>query len=356
MARSRSSSVRRKRRHSSTSSSSKSHEVKKTRRGRSRSQSDRRHKSRSPSIRKRRRVESESPRRFGRLQWEQRRNDFPPPGNRAWFTPELKEEIFALGRELEKVKKTVEQLNAKVAECMKVVQSGKGETSGGRHKKSQVEGHSKEVEKEKNQVSPSELKAMIDKALESTLPRSKEGETSKMGNAPQGVTATERPATEEGNMEKLVSEMRRDVNEIKLMKYDLAAVKGTLKKINEPTRTCTPHVSSTVNPNMYHGSMMIGAPTSVHVSRGAPTRSAPSRSILGRPALMHPENERTKLKRTTRISRAKRNINFRFEPIMDSQLLRLQYTDLQDLCKIHDIKYKDKPQAISALRQVPGLV
>ncbi|GBG65970.1 hypothetical protein CBR_g54949 [Chara braunii] len=238
MARSRSSSARQKRRHSSTSSSSKSHEVKKTRRGRSRTPRDRRHKSRSPSIRKRRHAESESPRRFGRLQWEQRRNDFPPPEKRTWFTADLKEEIFTLRRELEKVKKTVELLHTKVAECMKIVQSGKGETSGGRHEKSQVDGQSKEVEKEKHQVSPSELKAMIDKALKSALPQSTVGESSK---APQVGTATERPATEEGNMEKLVSEMRRDVNEIKLMKYDLAAVKGTLKKINEPTRTCMFH-------------------------------------------------------------------------------------------------------------------
>ncbi|GBG80589.1 hypothetical protein CBR_g31049 [Chara braunii] len=40
----------------------------------------------------------------------------------------------------------------------------------------------------------------------------------------------------------------------------------------------------------------------------------------------------------------------------DMQLLHLHYTDLNVLCKMHDIRYKNKPQVILALRQVPGLI
>ncbi|GBG72384.1 hypothetical protein CBR_g11962 [Chara braunii] len=305
-------------------------------RRRSRTPRDRRHKSRSPSAR-RRRVESESPRRFSRPLWEQRWNDFPPPGNRVWFTADLKEEIFKLRREMDKVLKTLEQLTLKLGE-KKIAPPDKEDTA------------------KKAELTPNALKSIIDKALKPT-------ETNQGGQNQAGPSAAgQKKAVAKDKVEKMVSEVQKDVNDLKLLKYDLVAVKGTLQKINEPTCTCTPIVSSSVHPNGYAGTMA-GLPASVHGSRSIPSRSmpsksAPNRSTLGRIIPPHPKKGRTKIKRKVSAakSKAKRSINFGVEPMTDTQLLRLHYMDRKDLYKMHDIRYKDKPQAISASRQVPGLI
>ncbi|GBG67428.1 hypothetical protein CBR_g563 [Chara braunii] len=256
MARSRSSSARRRRRHSASSSST-SHGKKRAKRGRSRSPRERRHRTRSPSPR-RRKTESESPRTFVRTPWEQRRNDFPPPGNKAWFTADLSEEIFALRREVEKLKKTIKQLTSKGANNKRL--SPGGGTGAIEHTAEKEAGPSEPV-KTASPVTAAELKTWIDKALESALPKKTGTKAGKVAITEGRIDTGKQAATEEGNVEKMVSQVCRDVNEIKLMKYDLAVVKGALKKINEPTRILTPHVSSSVNPRLYKGSMMIGGPS-----------------------------------------------------------------------------------------------
>ncbi|GBG92678.1 hypothetical protein CBR_g56708 [Chara braunii] len=321
-------------RHSSSSSGSKGRN--RSRRRRSRTPRDRRHKSRSPSS-WRRRAESESPRRFSRPLWEQRRNAFPPPGNRAWFTADLKEEIFKLRQEMDKVLKTLEQLTRKTGE-------------------NQPPPPNKEDIAKKTELNLDPLKSFIDEAL-------KPAETNQGGQNQAGPSAASQKNIEaEDKVERMVSEVQKEVNNLKLLKYDLAAVKGALQKTNEPTRTCTPIVSSSVHPNGYTETTA-GLPTSVHGSRSVPSRSmpsrsAPSRSRLGRVIPPHPKRGRTRMARnvTATKSKAKRSINFGVEPMTDTQLLRLHYTDLKVLCKMHDTRYKDKPQAISALRQVPGLI
>ncbi|GBG85325.1 hypothetical protein CBR_g39892 [Chara braunii] len=334
MSRSRSSSNRRRRRHSSSSSGYQGR--KRSRTGRSKTLRDRRHKSRSPSSR-RRRAESESPRWFSRPLWEQRRNDFAPPGNRAWFTADLKEDIFKLRREMDKVLKTLEQLTRKTSE-------------------KQPASPNKEDTANKPELTPDALKSIIDEALKPT-------KMNQGGQNQAGPSATgQKNAEAEDEVERMVSEVQKEVNNVKLLKYDMAVVKGALQKINEPTRTCTPIVSSSVHPNGYVGTMA-GLPTSVHgchniPSRSMPSRSAPNKSRLGRVIPPHPKRGRTKINLNVYAtkSKAKRSINFGVEPMRDMQLLRLHYTDLKVLCKMHDIRYKDKPQAISALRQVPGLI
>ncbi|GBG66148.1 hypothetical protein CBR_g57030 [Chara braunii] len=180
-------------------------------------------------------------------------------------------------------------------------------------------------------------------------------------------TAGMKTAEAEDKVERMVSEVPKEVNDLKLLKYDMAAVKGALQKINEPTRTFTPIVSSSVHPNG-HAETIAELPVSVHRSRSIPirstprqsipSRSAPTRSRLGRLIPPHPKRGRTRITRNVTAARlkARRNINFGVEPMSDTRLLRLHYTDLQYLCKLHDIRYKDKLQAISALRQVPGLI
>ncbi|GBG64664.1 hypothetical protein CBR_g45719 [Chara braunii] len=234
------------------------------------------------------------------------------------------------------------------------------EKNGGSTKRSEV---APEEPKAKEPVTASELKSIIDKALRPDLQSVKQGGTVQAPNT-QALTsgAGQKAAEDEGKVEKLVSEVRRDVNHLKFLKYDFAAVKGALQKINEPTRTCTPITSSSVHLNQYPG-VMTGLPASIHISRSGPSHSLPSRSIpsrsrLSRPFPPHPKIGRTKTQRQTRTIRlkARRSINFGVEPITDTQLLHLHYTDLQDLCKMHNIKYKDKPQAIWQLRRVPGLI
>ncbi|GBG69591.1 hypothetical protein CBR_g4423 [Chara braunii] len=108
---------------------------------------------------------------------------------------------------------------------------------------------------------------------------------------------------------------------------------------------------------------MDGLPTSVHGSHNIPSRSmpsisAPNKSRLGNVIPPHSKRGRTKINRNASAtkSKAKRSINFGVEPMTDMQLIRLHYTNLKVLYKMHDIRYKDKPQAISALRQVPVLI
>ncbi|GBG63577.1 hypothetical protein CBR_g38643 [Chara braunii] len=322
MSRSRSWSDRRQRRHSSSSSGSQGR--KRSRTGRSKTLRDRR-------------AESESPRWFSRPLWEQRQNDFPPPGNRAWFTADLKENIFKLRRETDKVLKTLEQFTRKTSEKKPAFPN-------------------KEDTANKPELTPDALKSMIDEALKST-------EMNQGGHNQVGPSATGQKDAEAGDkVETMVSEVQKEVNNLKLLKYDLAVVKSALQKINEPTRTYTPIVSSSVHPNGYVGTMA-GLPTSVHgshniLSRSMPSRSAPNKSRLGRVIPLHPKRGRTKINRnvSTPKSKAKWSINFGVEPMTNMQLLRLHYTNLKVLCKMHYIRYEDKPQAISALKQVPGLI
>ncbi|GBG58854.1 hypothetical protein CBR_g253 [Chara braunii] len=216
----------------------------------------------------------------------------------------------------------------------------------------------KEDTAKKPELTPDALKSIIAEAL-------KPIEMNQGGQNQVGPSATgQKNAEAEHKVERMVSEVQKEVNNLKLLKYDLAVVKGALQKSNEPTRTCTPIVSSSVHPNgLGYVGTMAGLPTSVNGSHNIPSRSMPSRSAsnksrLGRVIPPHPKRGRTKINRNVSAtkSKAKRSINFGVEPMTDMQLLRLHYTDLKVLCKMHDIRYKDKPQAISALRQAPRLI
>ncbi|GBG77997.1 hypothetical protein CBR_g25930 [Chara braunii] len=255
---------------------------------------------------------------------------------------------------MDKVLQIIEQLTMKSADKKAVA----AEKSDGGTKRS--EGTSKEP-KSKNPVTASELKSILDRALRTDSPSKKEAEKAQGMNMQAGSSGAGHKATEdEGKVEKMVSEVRRDVNDLKLLKYDLATIKGALQKINEPTWTCTPIVSSSVHPYQYP-STISGLSASVHINRSAPScsrpsHSIPSRSRMGQPIPPHPKRGRTKMRRRTSAikMKAKRSINFGHESLTDAQLLRLHH--LKDLCKIHNIRYKDKPQAISDLRRVPGLI
>ncbi|GBG91836.1 hypothetical protein CBR_g53727 [Chara braunii] len=238
---------------------------------------------------------------------------------------------------MDKVLKTLEPLTRKTSE-------------------KQLAPPNKEDTAKKHELTPNTLKSIIDEALKTT-------KMNQGGQNQAGPSATgQKNAEAEDKVKRMVSEVQKEVNNLKLLKYDLAVVKGTLQKINESTRNCTPIVSSSVHPNGYVGTMA-GLPTLVHGRHSIPSRSMPSRSArnksrLGRVIPPHPKRGRTKINRNVSAanSKAKRSINFGVEPMTDMQLLRLYYTDLKVLCKMHDIRYKDKPQAISALRQVPGLI
>ncbi|GBG81249.1 hypothetical protein CBR_g31921 [Chara braunii] len=343
-------------------------------RGRSRSPPKERSRSRSRS-RRRRRAASESPKRYARPQWEIRRNDFPPPENRAWFTTDLKEEIFALRRDYDKICKTNELLLTKIEDLTKVVQELKKTKDGeGDNKIEKGKRTTEKVNaKEDGRISPAQVQTMIDKTLETAIPKAARAGTSQQT---QNVNTTNGSAQvrNQERMEKLVSEMRKEVDEMKLMKYEMAAVKGALHKINEPARTRTPHVSSTVQQTMFRGVDMVGPGSVGRAQRttsmgnpsghlGAytiriPATRRPSYSAPSRPFPPPPTRRRTKVRR--RISknkrRMKRDVNFGILPVTYTQLVRTHYTDLKDLCKMHNIRYKDKPQAIAALHRVPGLV
>ncbi|GBG67779.1 hypothetical protein CBR_g904 [Chara braunii] len=238
---------------------------------------------------------------------------------------------------MDKVLKTLEQLTRKTSE-------------------KQPAPPNKEDTAKKPELTPDALKSIIDEALKPT-------KMNQGGQNQAGPSAIDQKNAEaEDKVERMVSKVQKEVYNLKLLKYDLAVVKGALQKINEPTRTCTSIVSSSVHPNGYVGTMA-GLPTSVHgnhsiPSRSMPSRSAPNKSRLGRVIPPHPKRGRTKINRNVSAakSKAKRSINFGVEPMTDMQLLRLHYTDLKVLCKMHDIRYKNKPQTISALRQVPGLI
>ncbi|GBG90455.1 hypothetical protein CBR_g50800 [Chara braunii] len=238
---------------------------------------------------------------------------------------------------MDKVLKTLEQLKRKTSE-------------------KQPAPPNKEDTAKKPELTPDALNSIIDEALKPT-------EMNQGGQNQAGASATsQKNAEAEDKVERMVSEVQKEVNNLKLLKYDLAVVKGALQKINEPTHTCTPIVSSSVHPNGYVGTMA-GLPTSVHGSRNIPSRSmprisAPNKSRLGRVIPPHPKRGRTKINRNVSAtkSKAKWSINFGVDPMTDMQLLRLHYMDLKVLCKMHDIRYKDKPQEISALRQVHGLI
>ncbi|GBG81974.1 hypothetical protein CBR_g34153 [Chara braunii] len=238
---------------------------------------------------------------------------------------------------MDKVFKTLEQLTRKTSE-------------------KQPAPLNKEDTAKKPELTPDALKSIIDEALKPT--EMNQGEQNQAGPSATG----EKNAEPEDKVERMVSEVQKEVNNLKLLKNDLVVVKGSLQKINEPTRTCTPIVSSSVHPNGYVGTMA-ELPTSLHgnhniPSRNMPSRSQPNKSRLRRVIPPHPKRGRTKINRNVSAakSKAKRNINFGVELMTDMQLLRLHYTYLKVLCKMHDIRYKDKPQAISALRQVPGLI
>ncbi|GBG70774.1 hypothetical protein CBR_g8072 [Chara braunii] len=240
---------------------------------------------------------------------------------------------------MDKVMKTMEQLTSKPGE-MKPSQMDKVDDT----KKDDAANVERKV---KEPVTASELKSIMDRVLRPT-------ENAQVLPSIQAATNTDgqKATADDDKVDKMFSEVRKDVNDLKLLKYDLVVMKGAFKllKINEPTRTYTPIVSSSVHPNRYLGALT-GLPTSVNGSRSASTRSMPSRSVpsrskLGRPFPPFPRKGRTRTRPRTAATtpKAKRNINFGLEPMSDNQLLRL-HTDLKDLCKMHDIKYKDKPQA-----------
>ncbi|GBG72420.1 hypothetical protein CBR_g11999 [Chara braunii] len=238
---------------------------------------------------------------------------------------------------MDKVLKTLEQLTRKTSE-------------------KQPAPPNKEATAKKTEQTSDALKSIIDEALKLI-------EMNQGGQNQAGPSATgQKNVKAEDKVERMVSEVQKEVNNLKLLKYDLAVAKGALQKINEPTRACTPIVSSSVNPNGYVGTMA-GLPTSVHGSHSIPSRSMSSRSASNKRRLgcvipPHPKRGQKKINRIVSAakSKVKRSINFGVEQMTNMQLLCLHYTDLKVLCKMHDIMYKDKPQAISALRQVPGLI
>ncbi|GBG78523.1 hypothetical protein CBR_g27748 [Chara braunii] len=211
----------------------------------------------------------------------------------------------------------------------------------------QETGEKQDTREKNNVASPitvEQLKGMIDRALEGALPRS-----TQMDKEKTKVTLGKEGASIGGNMTNgevehvatAVHDIKRDVDEIKLMKYELAAVKGALKKFNTPSRSHTP-MRLAITPRMLKTtkvvSLQIGAPCS---TTARTTISAPS--ILKNP-------------RPTAKAKSKRSIDFSFQPITEYQLLRLRYTDLKELSKIHGLKYVDKAQAIATLRKAPGLI
>ncbi|GBG91850.1 hypothetical protein CBR_g53741 [Chara braunii] len=238
---------------------------------------------------------------------------------------------------MDKVLKTLEQLTRKTSE-------------------KQPAPPNKEDTAKKPKLTPDALKSIIDEALKPT-------EMNQGGQNQAGPSATsQKNAEAEDIVERMVSEVQKEINNLKLLKYDLAVMKGALQEINEPTRTYTSIMSSLVHPNGYVGTMA-GLPTSVHgshniPSRSMPSRNAPNKSRLERVIPPHPKIGRTKINRNVSAAKsmAKRSIDLGVEPMTDMQLLCLHYTDLKVLCKMHDIRYKDKPQAISTLRQVSGLI
>ncbi|GBG61560.1 hypothetical protein CBR_g22357 [Chara braunii] len=358
----------------SSPSPSRSQDNRRSHRGRSRSPRKEKSRSRSRSQR-RRRAASESPKKYARPQREIRRNDFPPPGNRAWFTADMKEEIFALRRDYDKICKTNELLLTKIKDLTKVIQEMKktkndeGENKKEKEKRTTKKGHAKDD----GRLSPAQVQKMIDKALETAIPKATGAGTCQQT---QIVNTTNEVAqeTNQERMEKLVSKVGNEVDEMKLMKFEMAAVKGAVHKINEPTRTCIPHVSSTVQQTRFRGMDMVASGSTggaLHTTSmgnpsghpgldtiGIPAARRPNYSAPSRPFPPAPKKRRTKVRR--RISknkrRMKRDMNFGIIPMTYTQFVRAHYTDLKDLYKMHNIRCKDKPQVIAALRRVPGLV
>ncbi|GBG66965.1 hypothetical protein CBR_g74653 [Chara braunii] len=183
----------------------------------------------------------------------------------------------------------------KVIQELKKTRSDEGENKEN-EKKTIEKGHAKDD----GRLSPAQVQKMIDKALETVTPKAAGAGTSQQTqivNTTNGVAQE----TNQERMEKLVSDVQKEMDEMKLMKYEVAAVKGAIHRINEPTRTCTPHVSSTVqqtrlrgmdmvasgsaggalhttsmgNPSGYPGLDAIGIPAARQTSYSAPSRPFP---------------------------------------------------------------------------------
>ncbi|GBG83827.1 hypothetical protein CBR_g37627 [Chara braunii] len=144
---------------------------------------------------------------FSRPLWEQRRNDFPLPENRVWFTADLKEEIFKLRREMNKVLKTLEHLTRKTSEKHPAPPN-------------------KEDTAKKPELTPDALKSIINETLKPT-------KMNQGGQNQAGPSATgQKTAEAEDKVERMVSEVQKEVNNLKLLKYkDKLQAISTLRQV-----------------------------------------------------------------------------------------------------------------------------
>ncbi|GBG89887.1 hypothetical protein CBR_g49736 [Chara braunii] len=265
------------------------------------------HRSRSTSFSGRRR------RRIVSRERDDRRYDFPynkpALGNRAWFTVELRDELYALRRELDRLKKKVDKLCDEVKEA-KEIHPTPGVTT----------------EQLKEAVEKAVAEASVRQA--SSIPRS---------SASAEKRKHESSKKDTGGVD--ADNLKRQLDEMRQIRYDLATLRGTVNGLKSPA------ARQFVSPRV-----TLPAEHRTPAKKRTPGKPGPGPS--GSKKAKQRQNEAQQ--RMVRSTATRRILEGK--QISENMLQSLQMGDLKKLCMKYNIKYKGMPQARVAPRKIPGVI
>ncbi|GBG91354.1 hypothetical protein CBR_g52241 [Chara braunii] len=229
----------------------------------------------------------------------------PAPGNRAWFTVELQDELYALRRELDRLCKCFD----KMADTIKEESASRGEF-----------------------VTMDKLKQAIEAALPEVVAKK-----TAAANSQQASKAKE-AEPDVTKMASVMISLKKHLEEVRSIKYDLASLKGSVANMK------TPAMRQFVSPRQ----MVANGKTPTKKVTPAANGGGPSSVKMKTRQQMDPRNSAARAK-------ARRLILHGMQ-ISEDMLSALQMEDLKQVCTMHNVRYRGMPQARVALRKIPGLI
>ncbi|GBG82053.1 hypothetical protein CBR_g34332 [Chara braunii] len=244
---------------------------------------------------------------------EERRYEFsynkPALDNRAWFTVELHDELYALRREFDRLKKWVDKLSYEF---------------------------NTESERRADIVTNEKLKQALNATVQeaaTTLAGKKAGEGSS-----QQASGDKVKVSDNTKVATKLQTLKKQFEDVWSMRYDIASLKGSLSSLKAPARR------------------EFVAPRQVMANRKTPIKK-----ITLKPNEAGPSKARKKSQpgkdpwRSARHMSARRRI-LQGKQISEDMLSALQMDDLKQLCAMHNVRYRGIQQAQVALRKISGLI